>query len=954
MYDTLSQLFVLGFAGFYLVFFALFVFWSVKPSLLGELKKKTKESTNFRKVTAMEINDHRTHSFDPTRRPEISSHSTKRGRSPVARTPLVMLVVWMFLPALGRTQKPVSGALMPAESLIQGDVTVGSSDGRLNAVPGVTVTLAAVSPKTSTVTGSSDIQNDVRLVQQEKLPAGSRVTVLTDAQGHYAFSQLKAGSYRLLVSPAAFQPFSETIVVEPGELRVANIELHLASVVQTVKVRAQAPGVAQQSASVPARISQTDLYDLPLAQQKFTDALPLVPSVVRTPDGQLNMKGASETSGMLLLDSAQLVDPVTGNFAIGVPIDAIQTVSVNEAPYNTEYGGFSGGLTTIETKPPSNQWNYDFFDFIPGIRGKSGQIVGVADWTPRLTFGGPLIQNKLNFFESFSYEKRNQPVRGLAWPHDEIQTQGFNSFTNLQAILSPRHLLVMNVDVFPLRTQFADINPLVPQSASSNYGQKGVSVGATDSYQFNSGALLSTVFRYTRFDSNAYGQGSQNMLITPEGWGGDFFDSWVRADNEFELLPVFQLAQQEWHGRHELKFGADFTYRSYTGRNASRPIDLLRQDGSVAETISFQGQGLLSSQDGEIAEFIQDHWTVNDRLAFELGGRTTSQEEGRSAAFAPRGGVVFSPDNDQKTVIRAGAGLFYDQVPLLATDFNENPSELITPFDGLGLPAAAPEAFRYECVEPGRQTVLTPSTCNFGTSPRNFTWNVEVERQLRPNLFLRASYLYSQTQDLPVVSPLRLASQGSPVLGLSPIGGSSYDDFEVTLHYQEGEFSELNASYIHSRAEGNLNTISSEFVPFEEPVIRPDAVADLNSDVPDRVIGWGEFHLPWHLVVAPVADVHTGFPYSNVDVLQNYVGAPNGQRFPTFFSLDARVYREFRLPMPFIRKLKNHRLRFGLYSINITNHSNPLDVFSNVASPYFGHFVGFQHRVDGLVIDFVK
>lgn len=68
----------------------------VKPWLLRELRKKTRESTTFGKVTAMEMNDHRTQSFEPARRPEMSSHSTKRGRTPIARTPLVMLAVWTF------------------------------------------------------------------------------------------------------------------------------------------------------------------------------------------------------------------------------------------------------------------------------------------------------------------------------------------------------------------------------------------------------------------------------------------------------------------------------------------------------------------------------------------------------------------------------------------------------------------------------------------------------------------------------------------------------------------------------------------------------------------------------------------------------------------------------------------------------------------------------------------
>jgi hypothetical protein len=84
------------------------------------------------------------------------------------------------------------------------------------------------------------------------------------------------------------------------------------------------------------------------------------------------------------------------------------------------------------------------------------------------------------------------------------------------------------------------------------------------------------------------------------------------------------------------------------------------------------------------------------------------------------------------------------------------------------------------------------------------------------------------------------------------------------------------------------------------------------------------------------------------------VGGANSQRFPTFFSLDLKVYREFRLHLPFLGTMKDRKLRFGVYSINLTNHSNPLSVYTNVTSPNFGHFVGFQHRVNGLVIDVVN
>jgi len=118
-------------------------------------------------------------------------------------------------------------------------------------------------------------------------------------------------------------------------------------------------------------------------------------------------------------------------------------------------------------------------------------------------------------------------------------------------------------------------------------------------------------------------------------------------------------------------------------------------------------------------------------------------------------------------------------------------------------------------------------------------------------------------------------------------------------------------------------------------------------------VTWGIFSLPRGFKFSPLADVHTGYPYSNTDVLQNYVGSPNGQRFATFFSLDVRLYREFRIPFLGSEHGKIHHIRLGVYSLNVTNHGNFHDVYSNVTAPNFGRFAGFLDRRDGAIIDFV-
>src|SRR5438309_11581104 len=218
----------------------------------------------------------------------------------------------------------------------------------------------------------------------------------------------------------------------------------------------------------------TQLATSRLAQQRFRDALPVLQGRRRTLDRKLSITGTSENQGMLQVDSAKTVDPVTGSFSIPVPIDAIQTVNVEKTPFSAENGGFSGGLTTIETTPPPSNWFYKVKDFNVSLRGKNGHFVGISQATPRVSFGGPIGEGKVNFSEVFEYDVRRDPVRGLAWPNNEIKSQGFNSFTRVQAILSLQHVFNADVNVFPMRTEFANITTLLPQSASSDYDQKGL------------------------------------------------------------------------------------------------------------------------------------------------------------------------------------------------------------------------------------------------------------------------------------------------------------------------------------------------------------------------------------------------------------------------------------------------------------------------------------------------
>ena len=835
---------------------------------------------------------------------------------------LGLAVLVCALPLLGQPQSAVS---LATSASITGKVTTVSGENTTNNLSGITVKLTGPAPNSASQ------------------------TTVTDSEGRYEFTHLAPGSYTVEGTVEGFNPWTAKITLGPRQVASADVSLKINSVEENVEVHGEATEIATQSVSATASVDEQQIENLPLRTGAYTEALSLEPGVIRTQEGKLNFNGQAESQGMLLVDSAENVDPVSGSFAIPVPVEAIQNIQVFNTPDSSAYGGFSGGLTRIEITPPGPAWNVKFLDLTPSFRAKNDHLIGLLNWTPRLAFGGPLIKNKLNFAQHLMYQFRKDPVHGLSWPVNETVTYGVVSFTELQYTFSPKHLLSVNLNIFPSTILYANISTLIPQTASANFRRRGVSVGFSDSYQFDSGMTLNTVVRYTNFYTGEHGQGPAGMTINPEGWGGNYFNAFWRNANQVEALPILRLPTKIWHGHHEVQLGADVLYRAFDASTVSQPIQLLAQDGTLAETINFQGRGLMHGVDTEFSGYAEDRWALTKSFSVNFGGRLTHQI-GRDIAFAPRAGLAYSIA-DGKIVVRAGTGLVYGHVPLLASDFGGNQQRVITFYSGpfVGTPITLQNVYRF-----AGSAVNSLTLTDANASPRTFTWNLESEISLRKDLSLRLGYYETHTINLFVVNPILPVTGTAGFLALQNTGSSNYREVEAAVRYRRGQRGELNISYAWSRARGDLNTISDIYIPVAIPVIRPNTYGIESSDIPNRVVAWGHVNLPWKLVFSPLADIHTGFPYSNVDIQQNYVGVPNNLRFPVYFSLDVKLARDFTIRNPFNEHSKPRKIHIGIFSLDVTNRLNPNDVFNNVSSPLFGHFAGFLRRLTGLEINLTE
>jgi hypothetical protein len=774
------------------------------------------------------------------------------------------------------------------------------------------------------------------------------VTVLKTTQsnekGRFTFEGVSVGTHQVRFSKAGFETLSQDHIEVKAE-SITELDVLMTSKIAVnteVTVTAQ-PSSEVEVGSTPTegKITEKTFETLPLRIKKIEESLPIIPGVIRTPDGRINIKGGIESQSTVLVNQADSSDPVTGNFAINIPVDAVESVQVFKTPYLSEYGRFSGGVATMETKPAGPKWTFSFNDFLPDPRIKNGSLVGIASDTPRLAFSGPVIKDKIGFAQSFEYDILKDPVRGLSFPGNEIKTEAFNSYSRFDFITSTRNILTASFNFFPQTKSFLNLNVFNPQEVTPNFRQRGYTINLTDNFSTQSGGLLTGLLQFTNFDAYVWGQGTQPMVLQPQGNSGNFFNIQDRFSKRIEGLLVYSLPPKDFWGAHELKFGAGLTYSEYSGFSHSLPVEVRRIDGTLEEQDLFINSGNLHQRNYEVAAFIQDRWIIHPRFSLDLGIRYNNQTIADAVNFAPRSGFAFSPFNNDKIVLRGGFGLFYDKVPLNATNFDQQQKRVVTFFATDGVtPLGPPQIYRNVIVDVGprgRQTILFNNP-DFSFTPYNVSWNIEFDHHPTSWAKVRLNYLRSHSHRLFIVEPgfFRLVD---PATVLSNRGDGKYYELDTVMEFKVRKDDMVTASYVYSKARGDLNEFNYYFGNTPEPLLRADQFSNLPFDTPHRFISYGTFHLPLKVIVSPIFEARTGFPYSVVDQNQNFVGVRNSDntRFPTFVALDLAVSKQF----PLWRKYK---ARITGKVFNLTDHFNPRDVQNNIVSPQFGQFFSNLRR----------
>ena len=773
-------------------------------------------------------------------------------------------------------------------------------------------------------------------------------TVVTDSTGKATVLLPAKGKYLLTITKKGYLN-NET-----------NVEATTGAGPLTVDLVLSAVDLSQQSVDVKGTTDNpvTDVggsqQSLPTAQAKIsptrpvtlTDALPLIPGIVRGQDGTVKIAGMGEDHSALLVNSVDVTDPATGNFGLSIPIDSVQTVEVSVMPYLAQYGRFTAGVVTAETKRGGDKWDFSLNDPLPDWRIRSGHLEGVKDATPRFNASGPIIKDKLYFLEGAEYLLYKYEARTLSYPDNYSTSQAINSFTQADWIINKDQTLTASLHWAPHNLDYVGLNYFDPQPVTPNADFHESTATIIHRWSLFGGLLQSTLAETSVSSDVTPQQYSQLMVLQPTGNSGNYFSQEARNSSRYEWIENYTVEPLRWWGDHTIQIGSVVGHSENQGQFYARPVLIESSSAQLLQRIDFVGGRPFDLSDLEPAFFVQDHWVINSHLALDMGVRYEAQSITSTTRTAPRGGFVWCPDSG-KTTVRGGLGIFYDSVPLDIYAFDSYPSQLITTYGPNGLPVGPPIHY-INLTDQAVQSKFPfvdrrDKTGNF--APYSIAWNLEGERILNRMLTIRLKFLQSWEDGMITLQPEVVDGRHAMVLGSG--GSAETRQVEFTSRVGAEANRQFYFSYVRQFAYGDVSSASNYLGNFPFPVVRSGLESALPSEIPNRFLLWGTYSLPKKFMVNPHLELRNGFPYQPTDVLQQWVQTTGPQyRYPRYFSADVAVAKDFQVR-------QEHAVRLTLTVQNLTNHFNPLQVHSNTGDPQYGQFFGNWDRKYLLDFDYL-
>jgi len=258
-------------------------------------------------------------------------------------------------------------------------------------------------------------------------PTQNKYADITGNDGYFHFFNLKPGGpYSITLSSAGYQTLQRTnlfIHLSGEHFFLGNSEISdfivQKKIVLLDEVVIKTPD--RTKTGIETNITGYTLKSMPTINRNFQDFVRLVPQAKVTGDGVMSLAGQNNRFNAFFIDGANNND-IQGNSVNGmnggqtgsppVSIEAIEELSVSLAPYDVQFGNFTGGTINAITRSGSNEnkssaWYYFRNENMAGkypqrLSAFFNQVFGL--WN-----SGALVKNKLFYFALLEKQSEIRP-----------------------------------------------------------------------------------------------------------------------------------------------------------------------------------------------------------------------------------------------------------------------------------------------------------------------------------------------------------------------------------------------------------------------------------------------------------------------------------------------------------------------------------------------------------------
>ena len=551
--------------------------------------------------------------------------------------------------------------------------------------------LAAAMPATAqnstgtirgTVSGANGNGVGDAQVSARNVESGVQRGAVTRADGFYVIPGVVPGTYDMTIRRIGSAAQTRRVVVQIGAVSLQDFSLIDAPTQLVGVVVSAAPTVETRTSEVATNVTQDQISKLPTASRNFLELAALAPGVTVSEDriNSTNFRtiqagGQSANSVNLFVDGTSFKNDLTGGGISGqdasrgnpFPQGAIQEYRVITQNFKAEYQKAGSAIITATTKSGTNEWTGSAL-----IGYQNASLVSLDSFQRKdqaanpttftkppynrtltaLSFGGPLVKDKLHLFASYDGNIQNRSSRvDFATPPtgfaalDSVNVKQYtgafgspfredlffaklsneiSDHSSAEFSLSDRH-----------ETDVRDFGGNTAQQAAVNYRQNdGV---AQLKYNYFTGPWFNEAkVDFSRFQRNPspndaglprrdYIYSNTDHFIGSNASTQDYVQKRLGLRNDLTYSGL-QMA-----GEHVIKGGASVDFVGYDIVKDNDGTPTFRySDVNNTQVYNYatpyqlnygSGDPNFNAHNNELGAYIQDDWSPVKRLTFNLGIR---------------------------------------------------------------------------------------------------------------------------------------------------------------------------------------------------------------------------------------------------------------------------------------------------------------------------------------------